>query len=389
MLAYDVAMKAGAPLLGHLLCRRIPRAKRAAQAVAMAGGYDGGMAAGRRVRRRGRRLRPHLWAVLRTMSVLLSKYWLQYVALKIPDAAEELFFALCEPNSRLQLLCHERNGAHEIGDLKEPVFVWSYVLREFPFVAVACRHGFVDEICDDSLAAIVIHFYLEVRNRRKTRDIEEFRNAGFEQRDNLFLGSHEFLVDADASVAERRFSGEGHHRGKYSIPHSPAHVFVAVFTSDKRPCMEAKVRKPHPGKGFVEFSDGFLDALLLIVGDERDNVEPRRIVGNWKIAGLVNEDAQSRIFVHDYKARAAGCPPLKAKNFLRVSVTPAFRPSSLHMISNLPSMRKGTGFARGALCDRQWQFYIANGKNVPIFTSEVENFRSGETDTAKWMTAKQ
>ena len=49
-------MKAVAPLLGHLLCRRIPRAKRAAQAVAtgvpMAGGYDGGMAAGRRVRRR-------------------------------------------------------------------------------------------------------------------------------------------------------------------------------------------------------------------------------------------------------------------------------------------------------------------------------------------------
>ena len=56
MLIEDLAMKAVAPLLGHLLCRRIPRAKRAAQAVAtgvpMAGGYDGGMAAGRRVRRR-------------------------------------------------------------------------------------------------------------------------------------------------------------------------------------------------------------------------------------------------------------------------------------------------------------------------------------------------
>ena len=149
--------------------------------VAMMAGADGGMAAGRRVRRRARWLRPRMRAVWRTMSDFLSEYWLQYVAFEIPDATEELFFALCKANSRLQLLCYERNGAYEIGDLKEPVFVWSHVLREFPFVAVACRYGFVDEICDDSLAAIVIHFYLEVRNRRKTRDIEEFRNAGFER----------------------------------------------------------------------------------------------------------------------------------------------------------------------------------------------------------------
>ena len=91
---------------------------------------DGGMAAGRRVRWRGRLLRPRLRAVLRTMSDFLSKYWLQYVALKIPDATEELFFALCEPNSRLQLLCHERNGAHEIGDLKEALCVGASATTE-------------------------------------------------------------------------------------------------------------------------------------------------------------------------------------------------------------------------------------------------------------------
>ena len=148
----------------------------------------------------------------------------------------------------------------------------------------------------------------------------------------------------DASVAEWRFSGEGHHRGKYSIAHFPAHVFISIFTSDKRPSMEAKVRKPHSGKGLIEFVYGFLYVLLLIVGDKRYNVEARSIVGNRKIAGLVNEYAQSRAFVHPYKARAAGYPPLKAKNFLRVSVTPAFRLSSLGIVPNLSAVRKGANF---------------------------------------------
>ena len=108
--------------------------------------------------------------------------------------------------------------------------------------------------------------------------------------------------------------------------------------------MEAKVRKPHSGKGFIEFVYGFLYVLLLIVGDKRYNVEARSIVGNRKIAGLVNEYAQSRAFVHPYKARAAGYPPLKAKNFLRVSVTPAFRLSSLGIVPNLSAGRKGANF---------------------------------------------
>lgn len=159
----------------------------------------------------------------RAMSDFLSEYWLQYIAFEIPGATEEFFFALCEANSRLQLLRYERNETHEISDLKEPVFVWSYILRELPFVAVLCRHGFVDEICDDSLATIVIHFNLEVSNRREPR--------------------------------------------------------------------------------LIEFVYGFLYVLLLIVGDKRYNVEARRIVGNRKIAGLVNEYAQSRVFIHPYKAR--------------------------------------------------------------------------------------
>ena len=210
------------------------------------------------------RSRPRRRAVDRAMSDFLSEYWLQYIAFEIPDTTEELFFALCEANSRLQLLCCERNGTHEISDLKEPVFVWSYILRELPFVAVSCRHGFVDEICDDSLATIVIHFNLEVSNRREPR--------------------------------------------------------------------------------LIEFVYGFLYVLLLIVGDKRYNVEARSIVGNRKIAGLVNEYAQSRVFVHPYKARAAGYPPLKAKNFLRVSVTPAFRLSSLGIVPNLHAVRKGADF---------------------------------------------
>jgi hypothetical protein len=290
------------------------------------------------------RSRPCRMAVDRAMSDFLSEYWLQYIAFEIPGATEEFFFALCEANSRLQLLRYERNETHEISDLKEPVFVWSYILRELPFVSVLCRHGFVDEICDDSLATIVIHFNLEVSNRREPRGIEELGDSRLELSDNLFLGSYEFLVDADASVAEWRFSGEGHHRGKYSIAHFPAHVFISSFTSDKRPSMEAKVRKPHSGKGLIEFVYGFLYVLLLIVGDKRYNVEARRIVGNRKIAGLVNEYAQSRVFIHPYKARAAGYPPLKAKNFLRVSVTPAFRLSSLGIVPNLSAVRKGANF---------------------------------------------
>lgn len=208
--------------------------------------------------------RPRRRAVDRAMSDFLSEYWLQYIAFEIPGATEEFFFALCEANSRLQLLRYERNETHEISDLKEPVFVWSYILRELPFVSVLCRHGFVDEICDDSLATIVIHFNLEVSNRREPR--------------------------------------------------------------------------------LIEFVYGFLYVLLLIVGDKRYNVEARRIVGNRKIAGLVNEYAQSRVFIHPYKARAAGYPPLKAKNFLRVSVTPAFRLSSLGVVPNLHAVRKGADF---------------------------------------------
>jgi hypothetical protein len=108
--------------------------------------------------------------------------------------------------------------------------------------------------------------------------------------------------------------------------------------------MKAKVWKTHSGKGRVKFADRLLYVLLLIVGDERYNIETRRIVGNRKIAGLVNEYTQSRISVHVYKARAAGCPPLKAKNFLRVSVTPAFRLSSLDIIPNYVARRKGAKF---------------------------------------------
>ena len=287
-----------------------------------------------------RRSRPRYRAVDRTKSDFLSEYRFQHVALEIPGTAKELFLALRESNSGLLLLCHERNGAHEIRNLKEPVSVRSHVLRELPFVAVSRRHGFVDEICDDGLTAIVIHFYLEVRNSLVTRNIEEFGNTGLELRYNMFLGSCEFLVDADASIAEWRFSGEGHHGGKYPIAHFPAHVFVAIFAPDKRSCMETKVREPHSGKRFIEFADGFIYALILIVGDERYNIEARRIVGNRKIAGLVDEYAQSRILIHDHKARAAECPPLKAKNFLRVSVTPAFWPSSPCIVSNSLARRK-------------------------------------------------
>ena len=105
--------------------------------MAMMAGTDAGIAVGCHARRRGKRLCPLRMAEWRTMSDFLSEYWLQYVSLEIPDATEKLLFALSESNSRLQFLCHERNGTHEVCDLKEPVFVWSYDLREFPLVAVA------------------------------------------------------------------------------------------------------------------------------------------------------------------------------------------------------------------------------------------------------------
>ena len=276
----------------------------------------------------------------RAMSDFLFEYRPQLVAFEIPSSTEEFLLALCESNSRLQLLCYERNGTHEISDLKEPVFVWSYILREFPVVAVARRHGFVDEVRYDGLAAIVIHFYLEVRNSMEIRGVEEFGNAHLELGDDLFLGGYEFLVDADASIAKWRFPGESHHRGKYTVAHFPSHVFVAVLSPDKRSGMKAKVWQPHPGKCFVKFADGFVYALLLIMSDKRHDVKPRVGTGKWKVAGFVNEYAQSRVVGHGCKARAAGCPPLKAKNFLRVSVTPAFRPSSVRIVPNSAACRK-------------------------------------------------
>ena len=294
---------------------------------------------------RGRRLCPRRRAVDRAGSDFLSKNRLQHVALEIAGAAEELFFAFCEANSRLPFLLNERNETHEVRDLKEPVSPRPHVLREFPVVAVARRHGFVDEVRYDGLAAIVIHFYLEVRNSMEIRGVEEFGNAHLELGDDLFLGGYEFLVDADASIAKWRFPGESHHRGKYTVAHFPSHVFVAVLSPDKRSGMKAKVWQPHPGKCFVKFADGFVYALLLIMSDKRHDVKPRVGTGKWKVAGFVNEYAQSRVVGHGCKARAAGCPPLKAKNFLRVSVTPAFRPSSVRILPNSAAWRKG-GAAR-------------------------------------------
>ena len=144
----------------------------------------------------------------RAGSDFLSKNRLQHVALEIAGAAEELFFAFCEANSRLPFLLNERNETHEVRDLKEPVSPRPHVLREFPVVAVARRHGFVDEVRYDGLAAIVIHFYLEVRNSMEIRGVEEFGNAHLELGDDLFLGGYEFLVDADASIAEWRLCSE-------------------------------------------------------------------------------------------------------------------------------------------------------------------------------------
>ena len=188
---------------------------------------------------RGRRLCPRRRAVDRAGSDFLSKNRLQHVAPEIAGAAEELFLAFCEANSRLPFLFNERNETHEVRDLKEPVSPRPHVLREFPVVAVARRHGFVDEVRYDGLAAIVIRF-----------------------------------------------------------------------------------------------------ALLLIMSDKRHDVKPRVGTGKWKVAGFVHEYAQSRVVGHGCKARAAGCPPLKAKNFLRVSVTPAFRPSSVRIVPNSAACRK-------------------------------------------------
>ena len=71
------------------------------------------------------------------------------------------------------------------------------------------------------------------------------------------------------------------------------------------------------------------------MNDERYDVESGNVPGKRKMSRFVNEYAQCQIFCHIQKARATAEPSLKAKNFLRVSVTPAFRPSSRGIIPNL------------------------------------------------------
>ena len=275
------------------------------------------------------------------MSDFLLEHRLQYVAPEIASAAEEFFFALCESNSSLLFLTDERNEANEIGNLKELVSVWPHVLCEIPSVAETCRHGFVYEIRDGGLSAVVIHLYSAVRGNCGFCGIKESEDAQPELLDNLFFGGHELLVYANAAIAKWGFSGECHHRGKYPVAQFPSHVFVAVFPPDERSGMKAKIGKPHSGQGIVEFADLFGYLFLLVVGDKRHYVESGRVAGKWEIAGFVNEYAQCSVSVHVLKARAAVCPPLKAKNFLRISVTPAFWLLSPRIVSNRVVGNKG------------------------------------------------
>ena len=242
------------------------------------------------------------------MSDSLSKYWFQNIAPEIACTAEKLFFAFGESNSRLLLLPDERNEADEIGNLKEFVFDRPHILREVPFAAETCRHGFVDEICYGGLSAVIVNFNSAVHANCGFCGTKKSNNAGSELRNDLLLRGHELLVDTDATVAKWCFSGERHHRGEYPVAHLPAHVFVTVFPPDEWPGMKAKIGKPHSGQGVVEFADILVYLLLLIVGDKRHYVESGRIADNWKIAGFVDEYAQcSAASVHALENRERRC----------------------------------------------------------------------------------
>ena len=270
-----------------------------------------------------------------TQSYLFAKDGLQDVSFEVACPAEKLFFALRKPKLCFQLAIHKRNCADQIGNLEESVISRTDILREFPSTAECCVHGFVDEVGHCGLSTVVIHLKPTIWLREGFYGIKEVGCASFELCDDLSFKRGKALVYAYAAIPKFSLSGERHHCEEDAASKFPVHVRIAILAANQRAGMETVVVKAESRQGVIKFSEVVVYSRLLVVNDERYDVESGNVSGKRKMSRFVNKYAQCQIFYHIQKARATAEPSLKAKNFLRISVTPAFRPSSRKIISNL------------------------------------------------------
>ena len=272
---------------------------------------------------------------------LLTKNGLQDVSPEVACPAEKLFFTLRETKFCFQLAIHKRNSTDQIGNLEELVISWTDILREFPSLAKYCVHGFVYEVGYCGLPTVVIHLEPSVWLYEGFYGIEKVGCSSFELCDDLSFRGYETFIYAYAAISKFSLPSESHHCREDATSKFPVHVCIEIFTANQWTGMETVIVKAESRQCVVKFVDIVVYTRLLVVNDERYDVESGNVPYKGKMSRFINEYTQCQIFAHIQKARATAEPSLKAKNFLRVSVTPAFRPSSRGIIPNIISWRNG------------------------------------------------
>ena len=270
-----------------------------------------------------------------TPSYLFAKNGLQDVSPEVACPAEKLFFTLREAKFCFQLAIHKRNSTDQIGNLEELVISWTDILREFPSLAKYCVHGFVYEVGYCGLPTVVIHLEPSVWLYEGFYGIEKVGCSSFELCDDLSFRGYETFIYAYAAISKFSLPSESHHCREDATSKFPVHVCIEIFTANQWTGMETVIVKAESRQCVVKFVDIVVYTRLLVVNDERYDVESGNVPYKGKMSRFINEYTQCQIFAHIQKARATAEPSLKAKNFLRVSVTPAFRPSSRGIIPNL------------------------------------------------------
>ena len=276
-----------------------------------------------------------------TPSYLFAKNGFQDVSPEVACPAEKLFFTLREAKVCFQLAIHKRNSTDQIGNLEELVISWTDILREFPSLAKYCVHGFVYEVGYCGLPTVVIHLEPSVWLYEGFYGIEKVGCSSFELCDDLSFRGYETFIYAYAAISKFSLPSESHHCREDATSKFPVHVCIEIFTANQWTGMETVIVKAESRQCVVKFVDIVVYTRLLVVNDERYDVESGNVPYKGKMSRFINEYTQCQIFAHIQKARATAEPSLKAKNFLRVSVTPAFRLSSLGIVPNLSAVRKG------------------------------------------------
>ena len=225
--------------------------------------------------------------------------------------------------------------------MEELVISWTDILREFPSLAKYCVHGFVYEVGYCGLPTVVIHLEPSVWLYEGFYGIEKVGCSSFELCDDLSFRGYETFIYAYAAISKFSLPSESHHCREDATSKFPVHVCIEIFTANQWTGMETVIVKAESRQCVVKFVDIVVYTRLLVVNDERYDVESGNVPYKGKMSRFINEYTQCQIFAHIQKARATAEPSLKAKNFLRVSVTPVFRPSSRGIIPNIISWRNG------------------------------------------------